>query len=317
MSTTQHSASPRNALASIELRHLRLAIAAADQGSFRRAADTLHVRQSTLSRSIREFEYIIGTEVFERSSGGITPTRIGRRILRIAGTILEELDTLIAAANSDNGRTAGRLAIGFCTSLSAGNLRATLLEFREKFSQVELSTAEKSRARLARMLRNGALDIVVTAEDASLRDCRCLPLWSERILVALPKDHELTARDVLYWTDLKDQAVLLSRYDPSRELEEILRSKLVLPADRPRIENHDVSRGAIKALVSMRMGISLVLESDLGAHLPSPLYRELRDGTGPSRIDFSAFWRSDNENPSLAAFLKLLQKRYPSPSSDV
>jgi len=47
----------------------------------------------------------------------------------------------------------------------------------------------------------------------------------------------------------------------------------------------------------MELGVSLVLESDLGAILPSPLYRELRDGAGPSRIEFSAFWRADNDNP--------------------
>jgi DNA-binding transcriptional LysR family regulator len=229
--------------------------------------------------------------------------------------VLEELDALIAAGKSDhNGRT-GRLAIGFCTSLSAGNLRAMLVEFRERFPHVAFATAERSRVRLARMLRNGTLDVVVAAEDASLSGCRSLPLWSERILIALPKDHALADREVLYWTDLKAQTVLLSRYDPGREIEDVLRSQLAA-ADRPKIENHDISRGAIKALVSMRMGISLVLESDLGANLTSPLYRELRDGVGPSRLEFSAFWRPDNENPALATFLKLLRERYPSPTDD-
>ncbi len=65
----------------------------------------------------------------------------------------------------------------------------------------------------------------------------------------------------------------------------------------------------------MRMGISLVLESDLGANLPSPLYRELRDGTGPSRLGFYAVWRADNENPALHSFLALLAERYPSPDA--
>ena len=142
-----------------------------------------------------------------------------------------------------------------------------------------------------------------------------MALWSERILVTLPKDHPLSEREVVYWTDLRGETVLLSRYDPGQELEHLLNSKLVSPADRPKIERHDVSRGAIKALVSMRMGISLVLESDLGASLPSPLYRDLRDGTGPSRLGFSAVWRADNENPALHSFLKLLEERYPSPDA--
>jgi DNA-binding transcriptional LysR family regulator len=49
----------------IDLRHLRFIVAAADQGSFRRAAELMLVRQSTLSRSIRQLEHSIGIAVFE------------------------------------------------------------------------------------------------------------------------------------------------------------------------------------------------------------------------------------------------------------
>ncbi|MGY3390238.1 DNA-binding transcriptional LysR family regulator [Bradyrhizobium sp. USDA 3311] len=54
-----------------------------------------------------------------------------------------------------------------------------------------------------------------------------------------------------------------------------------------------------------------MLESDI--NYGGLVYRELRDGGGPSRFDFSAYWRPDNDNPALAAFLKLLSERYPSP----
>jgi hypothetical protein len=65
----------------------------------------------------------------------------------------------------------------------------------------------------------------------------------------------------------------------------------------------------------MGLGLSLVLESDIGANSSGLTYRELRDGTGPSRICFSAAWREDNENLSLRDFLKLLAERYPLSSS--
>lgn len=63
----------------------------------------------------------------------------------------------------------------------------------------------------------------------------------------------------------------------------------------------------------MKAGISLMLESDIGADFAGLVYRELRDGAGPSRFDYSAYWRADNENPALTAFLKLLAERYGSP----
>lgn len=65
----------------------------------------------------------------------------------------------------------------------------------------------------------------------------------------------------------------------------------------------------------MKLGISLVLESDVGASFAGLVDRELRDGTGSTRFDFAAHWRADNNNPALKGFLKLLAKRYPSLTS--
>jgi DNA-binding transcriptional LysR family regulator len=224
------------------------------------------------------------------------------------------MDALLINANRTGRGELGRLAIGFYTSLSAGNLRATLTEFRQRFPQVELGMVERSRARLITALRNGALDIAIVTGDASLQDNKACSLWSERTLVALPEGHSLADRETIYWTDLRSETVLLSDYDPGREFEDLLISKLVSPEDRPKVERHDVSRGIIKSLVGAGFGVSLVTESDIGASFSGLIYRELRDGTGPTRIGYSAHWRSDNDNPALASFLKLLGERYPSPS---
>ncbi|WP_456640503.1 LysR family substrate-binding domain-containing protein [Bradyrhizobium sp. USDA 10063] len=146
-----------------------------------------------------------------------------------------------------------------------------------------------------------------------LVDCERLALWSERVVVVLPQDHPLAARESICWTDLRGETVLLSHYDPGREFEELLVSKLVAPDDRPKIERHDVSRGIIKSLISMQAGVSLVLESDLGANFAGLVYRDLRDDSGPSRFAFSAYWRANNASPALNAFLTMLAERYPSP----
>jgi DNA-binding transcriptional LysR family regulator len=144
-----------------------------------------------------------------------------------------------------------------------------------------------------------------------------MPLWSERVMVTLPQDHPLAARDTIYWTDLRNETLLLGQYDPGRELEDLLMAKLVSPADRPKLERHDVSRGIIKSLVSVGFGVSLVAESDIGASFSGLVYREIRDGTGPSRIGYSAYWNENNDNPALANFLKLLGERYPLPTTSV
>jgi DNA-binding transcriptional LysR family regulator len=303
----------RNQSSIIALQHLRCAVASAEYGSFRRAAEVLLMRQSTLSRCIRQLEEKIGVSVFERSSGGVCATSAGRNFLRTARSILEQVDALVTLTRSNGRGEAGRLSVGFYTSLSAGNLRATLVDYRTRCPRVELGMVERSRMRLGTGLCNGAIDVVIATEGGALLDSKVLPLWSERVLVALPERHPLAAKKAIYWTDLRNETVLLSQYDPGRELEDLLMAKLSSTADRPKIERHDVSRGIIKTLIAIGFGVSLVTESDIGITFSGLTYREVRDGSGPSQVHYSAHWRKDNDNPALTSFLKLLSERYPLP----
>jgi DNA-binding transcriptional LysR family regulator len=304
----------RNLTSKFDLQHLHYAVATADHGSFRKAAEALMLRHSTLSRCIRQLEQAIGVTVFDRSSSGVRATQAGQSFLQSARSILEQMDTLLINANSISQGEFGRLAVGLYTSLSVGNLRATLTEFKQRFPQVELGMVEWSRTRLIAALRTGALDVAILTGDGPHQENSTIPLWSERTLVALPDAHSLANRDAVHWTDLRSETVLLSDYDLGRELEDLLMSKLVSPEDRPKIKRHDVSRGIIVSLVSAGFGISLVTESDVGVGFSNLIYRELRDGTGPSCIGYSAHWRADNDNPALEGFLKILEQRYPLPS---
>jgi DNA-binding transcriptional LysR family regulator len=270
----------------VDLQHLRYALAAADHGSFRRAAEVLLLRQSTLSRCISQLEHSLGMVVFERSSGGVRATTAGRHFLRTARSIVEQMDSLVTSTYHVGRGEAGRLSVGFYTSISAGNLLATLVDYKRRFSQIDVCLKESSRVRLVTALRNGALDIAIATSELPLLGNQGMPPWSERILLALLEGHPLAGKDVVYWTDLRGETVLLSQYDPGRELEDLLMSKLVSPEDRPKIARHDVSRGIIKSLIAAGFGVSLVTESDIGANFSGLTYRELRDGTGPSRVAF-------------------------------
>ena len=303
----------RNLTAAVDLVHLRYAVAAADHGSFRRAAEALLIRQSKLSRCVRQLEERIGMIVFDRSSGGARATQAGRDFLRMARSILEQMDTLTASAHSAGRGETGRLAIGFYTSLSAGNLRATLIDYAQRFPHIRARMIESSRTRLTTALRNGAVDVAIITGQTPLLDSQIMPLWSERIMVALPEAHRLADSETAYWTDLKDETLLISRHDPGPEIQDLLLAKLASPGDRPTALFHDTSLGNIMSLVGAGFGVSLVRESDIGANFSGLIYRELRDGMGPSWVGYSAHWKNDNDNPALASFLKMLGERYPSP----
>lgn len=297
----------------LTLQHLRYATSAAEHGSFRRAAEALLVRQSTLSRCVGQLEETIGTTVFERSSGGVRATSAGRSFLRGARSILEQLDALVAVASRTGRGESGRLAIGFYTSISAGNFRGSLIEFHRRNPQIEIEMVEKSRQRLAAGVRNGVFDIAIVIGAAPIPECYSASLWSERIIVALLEAHPLASKEAVYWTDLKGERLLLSRQDPGPELQEIIVAKLA-SGDRPNIQLHDVSRGSLWNLVSAGFGVTLLTEATVGTNFVGVVYKEMRDTTEPTRIGYSAHWRPDNENPALKTFLNLLAERYPLPT---
>jgi DNA-binding transcriptional LysR family regulator len=163
---------------------------------------------------------------------------------------LEQVAVLVGTAKSNGRGEAGRLSIGF--SLHFRRQSASDTErIQERFSSIELATVERSGTRLATELRNRTVDILVATGDVPLPDNNVRPLWSERILVSLAEKHPLAERSVVYWKDLRNETVLLSQHDPGRELEDLLISKFVSSADRPKIDRHNVSRGIIKSLISL------------------------------------------------------------------
>jgi DNA-binding transcriptional LysR family regulator len=71
---------------------------------------------------------------------------------------------------------------------------------------------------LGSALRNDILDILIVTSDMTFLGAMVLPLWRERIVVAFPEGHPLTDRDVVCWTDLRNETVSLSQRSPPQPL---------------------------------------------------------------------------------------------------
>ena len=296
----------------ISFNHLKYCISAADHGSFRRAAESMLLRQSSLSRKIQELEYIVGTKLFERSSAGVRPTRAGQVFLKSARSILEQVHALPSVAREDMAGSADHLSIGFGGSLSHGELRAVLVEFATRFPGTRVDLVEHPRSRLVGALRAGDLDIAVMMEGGSEHDLRSAPLWDEKLVVALPVSHPLAQTEVISWSIIAGETILLSRQDLGLDLRDHLHARFGQSGIPPRIQLHDISRGSVKHLVSAGGGISLTTEAGVGTRIAGLVYRDLLDGEEPVRIRHVACWKDGNDNPALTHVLDLLRERYPS-----
>lgn len=293
-----------------EFKDFRWAIIASQHKSLRRAALALNTRQSTLSRRLRDLEYRLGTPLFERSNGGTRPTRVGREFLESARRIVEETDTVCRLVKTKGRGEVGRLTIGVYAYLSTGNLRATLTEHCHRFPEVDVRLVDGGRDRLLGDLAKSEIDVVIMLACRASSSDRCLPLWSERVTIALRAQHPLSSRNAIQWSDLSSERLLISQSGLGPELERLLAAKLHSLGPQ-QILHQDVSFDKMLSLAATGRGIVLTLESATGMHLDDIVYREIYDGDEPTRLSFMAYWRTENGNPTLVPFLAMLRERYP------
>jgi DNA-binding transcriptional LysR family regulator len=293
----------------VELVDLKWALVASQHRSLRRAAETLNVRQSTLSRRLRDLEHRIGVSLFERTNGGTRPTAAGMEFLVAARHILSETDLAISRLKTRSRGENGRLTIGVYASFSTGNMYATLSEHHRQFPDVEVQLVDGNHDQLLSGLTTKAVDVALMTACLSAWDDRTLPLWSERVVVALHEGHPLARRKAIHWCDLATQTILIPHGGPGPELERLLIAKL---GERgPRRVHQESGLDRLLSMVSVEHGLLLMLEGGTGVQCRGVTYHEVHEGDRPTRLDFIACWRRENENPTLAPFLELLRRRYP------
>jgi len=293
-----------------DIRQLRYAIAAADHGSFYRAARALDVEQSTLSRAILKLERSLGSDLFIRTRAGVTITAIGQQFLSHARLMVINADRMVAITRAAGTGRAGRLTVGFNSSVSAGNLRATLVGATRENPDVDVTGMEADRSALFAGLDSDDIDTAILMGEIAHDDYRYSSFWSEHVFVAMSSDHKLSDRAVINWTDLRDQRFVLPTADPGPDIRDMLIGRLWQSGARPNIQLHDVSRETILSLIGETGLLTLACEGTTGAIYPDVAYRQVHGEQGPALIGYSGYWREDNPNPALKRFLAFVRSRY-------
>jgi DNA-binding transcriptional LysR family regulator len=295
----------------IEIRQLRYAVMTADTMSFSRAASALNVKQSTLSKRILMLEQQLGVTLFERTTRGAIPTETGKVFLTVARRIVTDVDNLRTTARAVNYGEAGRISVGFSSSLTAGNLRMAISDFLTRYPDVQFDGVEKDTEALLSGLHTRIVDIAIVAADLTDPGIRSRPLWSERLMVALPEAHPLLENERIYFTDLRREVFVLPSGGAGPSIANLLAARITDQGHRPNIIAQDTSYESVLSIVSVGRFITVVSEASMGVAWPGVVFREVHEPNGQARIDVSAYWREDNDNPALKRFFKLIDERYP------
>jgi DNA-binding transcriptional LysR family regulator len=190
-------------LSRLHFKQLRLLVALADCGSLLRAAEQVGLTQPGASKSLREIESALGTELFVRTNRGLEPNDVGHCVIRYARLIQTDVAHLreeMAGILQGHG---GRLSIG--TIMGAVPLVTDALSrLLERKPALSVEIVEDTSARLLNLLDEGRLDLAVCRTSISQRPhlYESIDIHQEQLAVVANARHPLAVRKKLELSDL-------------------------------------------------------------------------------------------------------------------
>lgn len=300
-----------SARVSIGLRQLRYAVATADAQSFSRAAATLRVKQSTLSRKVLALEDSLGVKLFERTTRGAEPTDNGRAFIEQARRIITDVDNLHTTARNVSYGLHGRLAVGYCSPLLSGNLKLAFADYLTRFPDVQFDGVEAGPEKLLQSLQSRTIDVAVAPIGLEDGGITSRALWSERLFAVFLEDSRLLGQERIYWQDLRREVLVVPSNGLGPIIGSLISARLTEQGFRPNIIYQDTSLESVLSMISAKRFISVATEASQGIAWPDLHFREIYDPVGPARLEYALYWREDNENPALQRFFRMLEERYP------
>ena len=175
-------------MSSINLKLLQTFLLAAENGSFRRAAEESNRSPSAVSMQIRDLERTLGVAVVERRPGDVMLTDVGREIARRGEDILSASRDLVDFARHRSGLLTGRLTLGVIPSLAPYLLPRILPTLQSRFPDLRLELRETQTRQLVEDIKSGALDAAMLALPLGEPDIDTTALFEDLFLLAVPAD---------------------------------------------------------------------------------------------------------------------------------
>jgi LysR family hydrogen peroxide-inducible transcriptional activator len=240
----------------MELHQLRYFCAVADTGSFSRAAEHSHVSQPSLSQQILKLEAELGARLFDRLGRSVRLTEVGKAFLPRALSVLRELEAARGDVFESQDSVSGQVAVGVIPTVAPYFLPPVLTAFAKLFPKSTITVVEEITPVLLERLRAGSIDIAVLALPVRGHEFEALPLITEPLFAALPKNHRLSRNSTVALRELRKEPFLLLRDG------HCFRENAVAACRRARVSPQVVFESgqfsSLLGLVGAGLGVSLV-----------------------------------------------------------
>ena len=193
----------------MNIRDLEYLVALAEHKHFRRAADACHVSQPTLSGQIRKLEDELGIILLERTSRKVLFTQSGLLLVDQAKTVLREVKLLKEMASNQGKEMTGPLHVGVIPTIGPYLMPHIVPALQNAFPDLELFLYEAQTHQLLEQLETGRLDCAIVASVRETEPFIEVPLFKERMLLAVAENHPWAKEQTIPMSMLKDHEMLM------------------------------------------------------------------------------------------------------------
>ncbi|EGL17150.1 MULTISPECIES: LysR family transcriptional regulator [unclassified Paenibacillus] len=186
----------------MELLQLHYFLAVARLEHMTEAARSLHVTQSSLSKTIQRLEEDLGVPLFDRTGRKLRLNEFGSRFLRRTERALFELKQGKQEMRDLSGLEPSTLELAVTT---ASTLPPILREFRKKMPDIQFHVQMLATQEMVTLLHRGEVDFCLSSPPIEGEDIECQIVCIDPILVAIPKGHRLADRSSVSLTELRDE----------------------------------------------------------------------------------------------------------------
>lgn len=291
----------------MEFRQLKYFIAVAEESSFSRAAERLHISQPPLSTQVMMLEKELGVQLLDRSNRGVSLTAAGAVFYEEMRAVLLRLEQGKTRAQQAGQGHVGAISIGFVSIADYGILPPALKEFRSRFPQVEVHLHELTTDAQIREMRLGRLDIGIALGPIREGDLSFEALTHEELMLAMPTGHRLAkAKGPSDLRAFSKEDFIIPPRDIAPGLYDLMISRCSASGFVPRITQQARQMQTVISLVGAGMGVALVPASVQNLKRTGVQYARLK-GASPG-IDIGLLTMPGTSDPLHDNFISTLKR---------
>lgn len=187
----------------MEMQQIRYFLALARDLNFTRAAENCNVTQPALTRAIQALEAELGGRLFNRERNQTHLSELGRMMLPYIQSIQVQAEAARVRAKSVGKMKNVELKLCAMCTLSPAMLSDFIVQFKGANAGIDLAVSDVSARQLFQKLSAGEREIGLVATTSDIDDrFHALPLYSERFVAVLPREHRLANQTEVRVADL-------------------------------------------------------------------------------------------------------------------